>query len=158
LDGIGKSAKSESNLVQPGGHVEAVRKRAECRLALTVLTVVLALTLFLGLIGIRWQWKRFQPPQGLAPELVSSDPPPVAPPPPPVAPPDPHVDGAAKQADNLQLVARLIWGINGEEPGFLATSRVDAKLERKLRQMFRWENYYVVTQKTLSVNRRILRA
>jgi len=53
-------------------------------------------------------------------------------------------------ADSIYQV-RLIWGTNGERPKDKPLKDVDNKLQEKLKGVFKWQNYYEVSQKPLSV-------
>src|SRR4051794_12614939 len=56
----------------------------------------------------------------------------------------------ANAAESLYQV-RLVWGTNGEKPKDKPLKDVDAGLQEKLKGVFKWQNYYEVSQKGLAV-------
>jgi hypothetical protein len=55
----------------------------------------------------------------------------------------------AKAAD-LKLEARLIWGANDERET-VKYQPVDSELSEKLHRMFKWKNYFEITNKTAGI-------
>ncbi len=53
-------------------------------------------------------------------------------------------------AADLKLEARLIWGANDQKEN-VKFEPVDPHLAEKLHRMFRWENYYEITNKFVSI-------
>jgi hypothetical protein len=53
-------------------------------------------------------------------------------------------------AADLKLEARLIWGANDEKET-VKYEPVDPDLSEKLHRMFKWKNYFEITNKTASV-------
>jgi hypothetical protein len=56
---------------------------------------------------------------------------------------------SARAAD-LKLEARLIWGANDDKET-IKYEPVDPQLSEKLHRMFKWKNYYAITNKTASI-------
>jgi len=54
------------------------------------------------------------------------------------------------RAADLKLEARLIWGANDEKET-VKYEPLDPALSDKLHRMFKWKNYYEITNKTASV-------
>jgi len=54
-------------------------------------------------------------------------------------------------AANLRLEAKLIWGTNDEKSPDPAHKEVDAATKEKLRNVFKWKNYFVVNRVTKPV-------
>lgn len=46
---------------------------------------------------------------------------------------------------------QLIWGTNGDKPKDKALKEVDPQLQKKLKGVFKWKNYFEVNKKALSV-------
>jgi hypothetical protein len=57
---------------------------------------------------------------------------------------------AAASAGDMKLDARLVWGTNAEK-GCPNCKPVDAELGAKLHGMFRWKNYFEITNETASI-------
>jgi hypothetical protein len=53
----------------------------------------------------------------------------------------------AAHAGDLHLEARLIWGANDEKET-VKYERLDVDLSSKLHRMFKWKNYYEITNRT----------
>ena len=56
---------------------------------------------------------------------------------------------SARAAD-LKLEARLIWGANSDDPS-INYKPVDAELAENLHRMFKWKNYYQITNQTAKI-------
>lgn len=54
-------------------------------------------------------------------------------------------------ANETVYQVQLIWGTNGDKPKDQPLKDVDAKLEKKLKGVFKWKNYFEVNNKPLSV-------
>jgi hypothetical protein len=54
------------------------------------------------------------------------------------------------RAADLKLEARLIWGANDDKET-VAYKPVDPELSGKLHRMFKWKNYYEITNKTAGI-------
>ena len=66
----------------------------------------------------------------------------------------PAVNGlraSAAAAVESVFQVRLVWGTNGEKPKDKPLKDVDTPLQEKLKGVFKWQNYYEVNQKGLSV-------
>jgi hypothetical protein len=48
---------------------------------------------------------------------------------------------------------QLIWGTDGDKPKNQSLNDVDSKLQEKLKGVFKWKNYFEVTQKPLTISR-----
>jgi hypothetical protein len=57
---------------------------------------------------------------------------------------------AAASAADMKLEARLVWGTNDEKGG-PNCKPVDAELAAKLHGMFKWKNYFEITNQTASI-------
>jgi hypothetical protein len=58
--------------------------------------------------------------------------------------------GSTTWAADLKLEARLIWGANDQtEP--VQNKPVDAELSENLHRMFKWKNYYQITNQTATL-------
>jgi hypothetical protein len=57
---------------------------------------------------------------------------------------------AAVSAADMKLDARLVWGTN-DEKGCPNCKPVDADLAAKLHGMFKWKNYFEITNETASI-------
>jgi hypothetical protein len=57
---------------------------------------------------------------------------------------------AAVHAADMKLEARLMWGTDDEKGG-PNCQPVDAELAGKLRGMFKWKNYFEITNQTASI-------
>lgn len=51
----------------------------------------------------------------------------------------------------LNLQAQLIWGTDGEKPAGKELKELDAVTRKKLKDVFKWKNYYEVNQQTFKV-------
>jgi hypothetical protein len=57
----------------------------------------------------------------------------------------------ARAAGETTFQIQLIWGTNGDKPKDKPLKDVDAKLQEKLKGVFKWKNYYEVSHNSLSV-------
>jgi hypothetical protein len=53
----------------------------------------------------------------------------------------------AADADETRLVAELVWGTNGEKPPGQDLKPISANLEKRLRRIFKWKNYFEIQSK-----------
>lgn len=56
----------------------------------------------------------------------------------------------AAQAADLKLEAKLVWGTN-DDKGDTACKETDNDLASKLHGMFKWKNYYDITNRTAAI-------
>ena len=57
----------------------------------------------------------------------------------------------AADAPEPRLSANLIWGTNGTKPANQDLRPIDADLEKRLRRIFKWQNYYGIERKEFAV-------
>jgi hypothetical protein len=55
------------------------------------------------------------------------------------------------QAGDLKLQAQLIWGTNEEKPAGKDLKEIDLVLQKKLRSIFKWKNYFEVNRQFIVV-------
>jgi hypothetical protein len=61
--------------------------------------------------------------------------------------------GAAQlQAADLNLKALLIWGTDDQKPKDATFKEVEPELKKKLVGVFKWKNYFEITQKTITLS------
>jgi len=58
---------------------------------------------------------------------------------------------AGESKGELKFEVKLIWGTNGEKPPDKNLKEVEPRIKEALKRPFKWENYFEVTQKQLSV-------
>ncbi len=56
---------------------------------------------------------------------------------------------ATHAADDTRLTAELIWGTNGGKPPGKNLKEVSPQLERQLRRVFKWQNYFEINRKEI---------
>lgn len=61
------------------------------------------------------------------------------------------VSAGASDAPEPRLSANLIWGTNGSKPSNQDLRPIDPELEKRLRRIFKWQNYYGIERKEFSV-------
>lgn len=59
--------------------------------------------------------------------------------------------GRAAEGAGSRLVADLIWGTNGEKPPGRELQPIAADLDKRLRRIFKWRNYYRIERKEFAV-------
>ena len=59
--------------------------------------------------------------------------------------------GVLEAAADSNFQVQLIWGTNGEKPKDKPLKDVEPKLQERLKGVFKWNNYYEVSRKPLSV-------
>ena len=60
-----------------------------------------------------------------------------------------RLDATAAGESTYQI--QLVWGTNGEKPKDKPLKDVDSKLQDKLKGLFKWNNYYEVSSKSVVV-------
>lgn len=60
------------------------------------------------------------------------------------------VTGLSARGADLKLEARLIWGANDDKET-IKYQPVDPELSEKLHRMFKWKNYFAITNKTAAI-------
>src|SRR5262245_17362973 len=58
---------------------------------------------------------------------------------------------AAESKGELKFEVQLIWGTNEEKPPGKNLKEVEPRITEALKGIFKWKNYFEVTQKNLSV-------
>jgi len=61
------------------------------------------------------------------------------------------VGTARVQAEDLKVEARLIWGTNDAKSGNKKHKPIDGPTAEKLREVFKWKNYFVETTHNVTV-------
>jgi hypothetical protein len=57
----------------------------------------------------------------------------------------------AAMAEDIKVDAQLIWGTDDDKAPDPKTKRVDAELAKKLGNIFKWKNYFIITRQTVPI-------
>lgn len=58
----------------------------------------------------------------------------------------------AAESGDLHLQAQLIWGTDSDKPGDKSLKPIPPELDKRLRRIFKWQNYFEVTQTNFVVS------
>lgn len=58
---------------------------------------------------------------------------------------------AQEPAEGLKLVAQLVWGTNQKPPTDKELKPIAPEIEKRLRRVFKWQNYWEVDRKSFAV-------
>jgi len=59
--------------------------------------------------------------------------------------------GFGADAPDTPLAAELVWGTNGEKPADKELKPISPELEKRLRKIFKWKNYFGIERKEFVV-------
>lgn len=63
-----------------------------------------------------------------------------------------HASRAAESAEATPMIAELLWGTDADKPAGKDFKPVAPEIERKLRKIFKWKNYFIIERKPFEVS------